>query len=61
MFVNLLIKLALHEVHVPQWSAENGDALLVRGKTVVSAPNTTWLTICIKVKVLAISPDLFHT
>ena len=48
MFVNLFIKLALHEVHVPQWSAENGDALLVRGKTVVSAPNATWLTICIK-------------
>ena len=54
MFVNLFIKLALHEVYVPQWSAENGDALLVSGKIVVSAPYTTWLTICIKEKVLAI-------
>ena len=64
MFVNLCIKLALHEVHVPQWSAKNGDALLVRGKTVVSVPNTTWLAIHIKEEVLAIRwclPDLFQT
>ena len=54
MFVNLLIKLALHEVFVPQWSAENGDALLVSGKIVVTAPYTTWLTMCIEEKVLAI-------
>ena len=54
MFFNFFIKLALHEVCVPQWSAENGDALLERGKTVVSATYTTRLTICIEEKVLAI-------
>ena len=58
------IKLALHELFVPQWSAKNGDALLVNGKIVVSAPNTTWLTICIKKRLSqsgAVSLGLFHT
>ena len=54
MFFNFFIKLTLHEVCVPQWSAENGDALLLRGKIVVFAPHTTGLAICIKEKVLAI-------
>ena len=54
MFFNFFIKLALHEVGVLQWSAENGDALLEGGKTVVSAICTTRLTICIEEKVLAI-------
>ena len=52
IFFNFLLKLATKSV--PQWSAENGDALLVRGKIVVSAPHTSWFTKGIEEKMLAI-------